>query len=220
MKIVSLVVGGLLAASVGAACAAPPDLNLLVRHEISELGADGVTRNLSFQERVYRRAGLVWVERVVPAAAHRADEHAHGGHEHKHMDLAAAARWITRDDGQAPRLRLVNAHDRVVVAVPEAEYANVGFDGNWENAVHLLDPRQLKGMRAEGGGWYESAGAERVVRVLWDARAEVPRRVESTARAGNSRRLMVAEPIPAPRNPPWLRVGSSYQQKEYSDYLD
>lgn len=200
--------------------AAPADLNLLVKHDITEIGADGVTRNIRFQERVYRRNGLVWVERVLPAEAHRGEDHAQGGHDHKHMDLAASARWITQDKGQGVRIRLVNHHDRVVIDVPAAEYANVGFDGSWENAWHLLDPRQLKDMRVKSGGLYEKAGNGNTVRVLWDSKAEIPRRVESANKSGTSRKIMVAEDIPAPRKTPWEGLGSGYQQKEYSDYLD
>ena len=203
-----------------ASLAAPPDLNLLVKHHMTELGADGVTRTVSFAERVYRRAGMVWIERVLPPEAHREADHAKGGHDHKHMDIAAAARWITKEGEQPVRIRLVNAHDKVVVNVPAAEYGNIGFDGNWANAQYLLDPQQLKTMTSKAGGWYERSANGRSVKIQWDAKAEIPRRVESADRNGTFRRTMQAETIPAPNKAPWDETKSGYQSKEYSDYLD
>ena len=78
----SKILGSLLIATLfsGASLAAPPDLNLLVKHHMTELGADGVTRTVSFAERVYRRDGMVWIERVLPPEAHREADHAKGGH--------------------------------------------------------------------------------------------------------------------------------------------
>lgn len=205
--------------------AADTDLNLLVEHDITEVGADGVTRAVHFQERVFRRNDMIWIERVIPDGAHEAGAHAEGGHEHKHMDLAAAARWITLDGGKTLRVRLVNAHDRVVVDVPAAEFGNVGFDGSWASARHLLDPRQLETMKPAAGDapagtrWYQAVSGPQTVRVLWDEKAGIPRRVQSNNAAGTSRKQMSAKDVAAPKSAPWTALGG-YQQKEYSDYLD
>ncbi len=219
----------LIALAAASACltarAAEPDLNLLVEHDVSEVGADGVTRTMHFQERIYRRENLVWIERVLPEGAHRPEAHAGGGAEHKHLDLAAAARWITLEAGRVVRVRLVVAHDRAVVEVPAAEYGNIGFDGSWENAYHLLDPRRLQAMKPAtgeapaGARWYQATGGRQTVRVLWDERARIPRRVESSDAAGTSRARMSAREVAGPSTPPWSALGG-YQQKVYSDYLD
>lgn len=197
------------------------DVNLLVEHDITELTGDGVTRKLHFQERVYRRANLVWVERVLPAGAHQATDHAQGGHDHKHIDLAAAARLITLEPNKSLNVRLVNAHDRVVINVPPAEYGNIGFDGNWANAWHLLDPKQLKAMSPVGGRgpWYQLKKGDTTVRVAWDQSGEFPRRVESANASGSHRKLMVVSDLPAPKQLPWTKI-QGFAQKEYSDYLD
>ncbi len=205
--------------------AATTNLNLLVEHDISEVGADGVTRSIHFQERVYRRDHMVWIERVIPANVQEASEHAEGGHEHKHLDLAGAALWVALEGGKVLNVRLVNAHDKEVISVPAAEYGNVGFDGSWENAWHLLDPRQLKSMKPltatapAGMRWYETASGNRSIRVLWDERAAIPRSVMSDSKSGTARKRMTAKNIAAPRGEPWAVLGS-YKQKEYSDYLD
>jgi hypothetical protein len=215
----------LLAGPCTAALAADPDLDLLVEHDLTEIGADGVTRNVHFQERFHRRDGMIWIERVIPAGAHEAGAHSSADHEHKHMDLAAAARWITLEGGTLPRVRLVNGVDRVVVEVPAAEYGEIGFDGSWESAWHLLDPRQLQSMRPAPGQapagtrWYQAAAGQQTVRVLWDEKARIPRRIESSNAAGTSRKRMTASDVAAPRSAPWKTL-AGYQQKEYSDYLD
>ncbi|MBS1161206.1 MAG: hypothetical protein H6R15_3625 [Proteobacteria bacterium] len=215
--------GGLLAAAFcSLAAAAPaPDVNLLVEHEITEKTSDGVTRQLHYAERVYRRAGLVWIERVLPPGAHDAAEHAHGDHEHKHLDLAAAAKLITLDADKLARIKLVNTHDKVVINVPSAEYGNVGFDGSWENAVHLLDPKQLKTMQPIAGKAqnYQLKRADTTVRVAWDAAGEFPRQVESGNASGTRHKLMRVRQTSAPATTPWTTL-QGYAQKEYSDYLD
>ena len=208
-----------------AAEAADLDLDLLVEHHLTELGADGITRTIQFQERVHRRQNLVWVERVIPEGAHDAAAHAEGGHDHKHLDLAAAARWITLEGGKVVKVRLVNAHDRVVIDVPPAEFGDVGFDGSWENAFHLLDPRQLQAMKPAAGEappgtrWYQVVNGGRTVRVLWDDRAGIPRRVQSSDATGTSRKSMSARDVAAPRAAPWNGL-AGFQQKVYSDFLD
>ena len=211
--------------------AAVSNLNLLVEHDISEVGADGVTRSMHFQERVYRRDKVVWIERVIPAAArdvrygHAGREHATEEREHKHLDVAGAALWVVLEEGKVLNVRLVNAHDKAVINIPAAEYGNVGFDGNWENTWHLLDPRQLKTMKPltvtapAGMRWYETATGNRTVRVLWDEKAAIPLRVMSDDKSGAARKRMTAKDIAVPRGAPWALL-SGYQQKEYSDYLD
>jgi hypothetical protein len=167
---------------------------------------------------------MVWIERVLPASAQEPGAHAAGGHDQKHMDLAAAARWITLEGGLV-RVRLVNLHDRVVVEVPAAEYGEIGFDGSWENAWHLLDPSQLRTMKAgplgagAGTRWYQATAGAQTVRVLWDERARIPRRVESASAAGTSRKQMSASAAAAPKQPPW-RALDGFQEKTWSDYLD
>lgn len=214
---------GLLAATLFSVAVAAPagDANLLVDHEIKELTPDGVTRQLHFQERIYRRAGLVWIERVLPPGAHDTAEHAHGDHDHKHLDLAAAAKLITLDADKVARIKLVNTHDKVVINVPPAEYGNVGFDGSWDNAVHLLDPKQLKTMQPVPGKAqsYQLTRAGTTIRVVWDAKGEFPRQVESDNASRTRHKLMRVRETSAPATAPWTTL-QGYAQKEYSDYLD
>jgi hypothetical protein len=164
------------------ACAAPA-LDAVLLHESMTVGADGVTRTTSYRERMVRREGHVWVERVKPGAGGEA-EHGHAHEQararasdaastgvrpvaaeahagHKHFDFASAARHVTHD-GRRARIEYVSAAERTVVDVPPAEYETTGFDGSWDNACYLTPPARLKPLaasakpgRAPGTRWYE-----------------------------------------------------------------
>ena len=211
-----------------AACASgahASDLALRIEHDSTVIGADGVTRNVRFAERLIRRGGQSWLVRVIPPGAHRDGEHASGGRAHKHMDVAAATRWVVRTDDGRLRVRLVDEHERMIVEVAPVDYANIGFDGRWSTAAQLLDPEQLKHMKplarraAVGSRWYESETPDARVLVLWDEREQYPRRIESTNAAGTRRSTLTATRESMPAVPPWTRL-DGYAQKEYSDLLD
>lgn len=208
-----------------AAAAPTADLALRVDHEITTLSADGVTRITRYRERLLRQGEQTWRARVLPAGAHDAAEHERGGKPHKHLDLAASARWVTRNADGSLRVRMVDAHERQIVDLAPVDYANVDFDGKWASAVHLLDPARLQRMQPltqpapAGARWYESRGGELQVRVLWDEQAQYPRRIESRDASGNHRALAVVTREPLPAVLPWTRL-DGYAHKDYSDLLD
>ncbi|WP_423761619.1 hypothetical protein [Burkholderia sp. NLJ2] len=164
---------------------AAADLDAVLLHESRTVTADGVTRTTMYRERMVRRDGHVWVERVLPVAAAgggHGDDHdhdhdvgrvrpdqqrtgvqpaaAHAGH--KHFNFQAAARHVTYD-GKTARIEYVDAANRTVVSVPPAEYETTGFDGSWDNAYYVTPPSQLKRLGvakpgdARGTRWYEQA---------------------------------------------------------------
>lgn len=198
-----------------------PSLDLLVRHTSVSLGADGVKRTAEFSERVHRRPQMVWIERVVPPHAHSDEEHAKGHKAHKHLDVAAAARWVTRDERGEPRLRLVSAEDKVVIDIARTDYGNVGFDGSWPAAWHLIDPAVLQQLKAAAPvgdtTTYTRQEANNRLTVVWNHKLMVPVSVESSGPQGS--RKTVVQAIPAPATPPWTRL-DGYGKKDFSDYLD
>lgn len=204
---------------------AAPDVSLEVTHKSSVLGADGIQRSTLFTERVVRQGDTVWIERVMPAGAHQDDEHAKAkvgaAKDHKHADLSAATRWIQRLPDGKLKFRLVAMHDQVVVDIAPAEYATVGFDGAWLAAYHLIDPAVLKTLKAgestPQGQWFENTKGRNSVRVLWDAKREMPLQVLSTG-ANGSRSTTIKVLSTAIKNP-W-NVTKKFAQKDYSDFLD
>jgi hypothetical protein len=163
---------------------------------------------------------MVWIERVVPAHAHSAEEHAKGHKEHKHLDTAAAARWITRDERGEPRLRLVSAADKVVIEIARTDYGNVGFDGSWVAAWYLIDPAVLQSSRPRPRGRHhhlQPPGRRLAPHRGLGQPAQDPVSVESTGPGGS--RKTVVQNAAAPAVAPWTRL-DGYGRKDYSDYLD
>lgn len=227
---------------------AAADLDAVLQHESRTVTADGVTRTTLYRERMVRRDGHVWVERVLPAAAGGGhdDDHghdhdpdagrragvqpaaAHAGHQH--FNFQAAARHVTWD-GKAARIEYVDAANRTVVGVPPAEYETTGFDGSWDNAYYVTPPSQLKRLAiakrgdAPGTVWYEQAvdtpGARGVNRILWSERLQAPLSVEYRSADGRVVRKLTLTPAPAARQGtlPWQTL-AGYSRKEYADYLD
>jgi hypothetical protein len=201
------------------------DLTLLITHDTKVLAADGITRTSHFQEKVYRQQQNVWVERVLPPHAHEQSEHQTDAKEHKHLDMDAAARWITKADQTKARIRLVNVFDKQIVNVTAGDYDAVGFDGQWNAAYSLMDPRQIKALQPSkraapiGSQWYEGQKDGNYLRVLWDNNLAIPRRVESGNSVGTQQRLMQVEVATTPKQMPWQTL-KGYQEKDYSDFLD
>ena len=131
---------------------------------------------------------------------------------------------LRSDDGKL-RVRIVDAHEKMVVDVPPVDYANIGFDGKWTTASQLLDPEQIKRMKASsrnapaGTRWYEGGSRDAKVQVLWDEKDRYPRRIESANANGTRRSTMSATREAMPAVMPWTRL-NGYAQKEYSDLLD
>ncbi|MFD2273698.1 hypothetical protein ACFS07_28805 [Undibacterium arcticum] len=113
-----------------------PDLDLSVQYYSRVLTAEGVVREIRYTEKMLRRPGHVWVERVLPAAMVAGSTHdeAHDqAHEHKHFNYVVLPRHVARD-GANLRLEFVDVQERSVVAIAPTEYENVNFDGSWANA--------------------------------------------------------------------------------------
>lgn len=219
----------LLAAAATTVTAAEPavagkPLMLRVQHELSSLGADGVRRDAYFTERVYRSGETVWIEREIPHGAHDEGEHARGDKGHKHMDMSAAARWIERQPGGKLSVRIVSDEMRKTFDVSPAEYGNIGFDGSWATAYHLLDPAVLKTMSASGparGGVQEyraKRGAEQVT-VQWDVAGQYPRLVQSRNASGTQKKVTRVMAVASPGAAPWAKT-KSYVKGEYTDLMD
>jgi hypothetical protein len=197
------------------------DADLRVQHVIVSAGGDGIKRTTEFSERVVRRQDQVWIERIVPPGWHADHEHAAADKAHKHLDVALAARWLQRGKDGKPVLRLASAQDKVLVDIAPTDYANVGFDGSWTAAYHLIDPASLKKLKpvsTQGDlTTYTSKEKDRSLKVVWNNRLQYPVLVES-ANGPSSRKTMVQAARPAGA-PPW-NTTQGYQRKDYSDYLD
>ncbi len=202
------------------------DVDLVLTHKMKSVGIDGITRTAEFSERVVRRKDQIWTERIMPASASATTDTSRAD---KEFDTARASRWIVRRADMKPELMLVNAHAKLVVPIDKPDYDNVGFDGSWESAYYLLDPKSLRQMRAvgsrqaDGAQWYESKRgggvAQIITKVLWDENLKYPREVESVRTNGADQKKMTATRIATQTTLPW-DLTKNYQHKNYADFLD
>ncbi|KQQ47153.1 hypothetical protein ASF61_00380 [Duganella sp. Leaf126] len=203
--------------------AAAPDLDVTISYYSKTLTPDGVTRESRYEETMLRRPGHVWTARVLPASAARLRDDA--GDHHHGLDHIAMPRHLV-NAGKTPRLELVDARDKAVVAIPATEFENVNFDGSWDRAFYLLDPRLLKTMTVTGRAstvpgarWREREDNGVYQRVLWDEQRQIPLTIESGDKAGTFYRRVDVTARPGATAAPWTRL-QGYAQREYSDFLD
>jgi hypothetical protein len=211
------------AAPAALAAVSAPDQNLQVQHYSMVLGRDGVKRETTFTERLYRRSDQVWTERLIAAeTTDAADGHDHSGHNHP--DAGSSPMWVRRQADGSLDARLIERHQRRTVKVDSQYYGNIGFNGNWGSTFYLSDPQSLKNMRAvgavkDGVQLYESKRGDLTVQVSWDVKGQYPRRVESFDAHGLARRQTLVSVIAAPPVLPWKTL-AGYADIEYSDLLE
>lgn len=215
---------------------AAPDLDLKIQNYSRVLTPEGVTREARYEETLLRRAKHVWIARVLPAGMH---DHADGDHadeksynkkmkeaKHKHFNHVVLPRHVFQE-GNKTQIEFVNAKDKEIIAIPASEYDNVNFDGSWENAFYLVDPKLVKSMplskktsTVSGAQWREREMNGNFQRILWDEQKQIPLIIESGDKAGTFfRRVEVKLQSPLSTKLPWQNL-KGYAQKEYADFLD
>ncbi|WP_043816272.1 hypothetical protein [Rubrivivax gelatinosus] len=226
----ALLAGAALSAAAHAAPAAKsapelaPDLSLRLVHTSFSIGADGVTRESRYSDRMVRRGTVVWLERELPPALaeHAAPQHSgpHAGHAHEE---ANGAPLIVRRVGDEVQVQIVLRERKRVIDVEPAHQGNVGYGGSWPTAYWLIDPGALVRMERLGRQGdverYRLRSAERVVLVDWDVRGQYARRIQQRDVHGLSRQELVAEKLPLPARAPWEAL-DGYGRGDYSDLLD
>ena len=225
-RIAHALAGSLAGLSVAAsAVAAPlPDVDALVSFETRQVLASGITRVDTWQERLVRRDGQVWVERVLPAgsaAAHDDDEHA--GHVgHAHFNAETAARWLARGANGELTVRFVDRAHRAVVSIPRAEYGTVNFDGSYDAAASIVPAevarRMTRGAAQGDARWLADRRDGWSHRVLWSESRRLALRVESRSDDGSVARTVEVRLQPKAAAP-WTQLGG-YEHKRYDDYMD
>ncbi|MFL6658765.1 MAG: hypothetical protein ACJ8GW_11870 [Massilia sp.] len=209
--------------AMSAAQAAPaPSLDLALAYYSKVVTPEGVTREARYQERMLRRPGHVWSGRVLPALP--AVAAAPG--THAEFNPVMLPRHVVMEHGKV-RLEYVDQRQRELVAIPAAEYGNVSFDGSWENAWYLLDPKRVQALPVTsrvspvaGAQWREREKDGVYERVLWDDKRQVALRLESGDLAGTVvKRIDVTVLEGLSAKLPWQQL-SGYTHKEYADFLD
>lgn len=202
-----------------------PDLDLTIHYLNRELTSEGVLHENSYDEKMLRRAGHVWNERILPKHANLKDT-THPNHEHKDFNYIVLPRLVTLD-GNKLSVEFINLHDRQQIYIAPTEYENVNFDGSWANTFYLVDPEIISSMpvsrRASNIAnteWHEAEKKGLFQRVLWDKKSGIPLLIETGDLAGTFLHRMEIKLQQKPvQNLPWQHL-QGYTQKEYSDFLD
>lgn len=222
------------------AAAAPvqgPDLDLAIVHTTRVQTPEGVLRESRYEEKMMRRQGHVWLERVLPEAApsseaaHRHDKTGHAtaaeaaGPAHRHFNHVLLPRHVF-SAGDRLGLEFIDFRGREIISIAPAEYENVRFDGSWANTFFLVDPKSVSALPVSGKAapagarWHELTRDGVYQRVLWDARRMIPLLVETGDTKGSFRERMEVKVQPGlTKVSPWTNL-KGYAQKEYADFLD
>lgn len=205
-------------------------LDLRIRYYSKVVTAEGVTREVRYEDIMLRRPGVVWLARVLPRPKNinsHSDNHAETVHiAHKHFNPVILPRLI-RLTNSKPQLEYVDVHNRQIISVPPGEYGNVSFDGSWSNAYYLIDPKLINAMpmssrvsSVSGARWREATRGNTLHRVLWDGRRQIALVIESEDRAAATvHRVEVDVDEGLASALPWRDL-EGYAQREYGDFLD
>jgi hypothetical protein len=204
---------------------ASPAITATLTHETFAIDAEGVTHTSRFHERVYRRDGRVWVERVLPAGAPSVT--GHDGHDHDHVNLRIAARYVTREGQNGVKVVLVSAPERLLVDIGPESFDSLGLSRRWDASASLVD---LSSLEADAGTlptpragtrWYVRSTAQGYVHVLWSDELGLPLIIETgtTDRRSHTRTLVKAERIAPTARMPWDGL-AGYARKDFSDLGD
>ena len=115
-----LLAAGFAASAQAAPLSAPADLDLGITYYSRVLTPEGVTRESRYEEKMLRRPGHVWVERVLAPSTDAHAGHNHGEtkkvalkatqHEHKHFNPVLIPRHVTLEKNTV-RVEYIDAHD-------------------------------------------------------------------------------------------------------------
>ena len=222
----SLAAAAMMAAQI--AQAAPP-LSVLLTHELTEQGGDGVTRTTRYQERFIRDGDNIWIERVLPAWT-RGEAYARKvklDQDHNELDVHVAPRLAHPTVNGGASLMLVDPNRRATFSAGPEDYEHLGFSGRWSAEASLIDPASLKHMKLSprpaeiaGARWYEQETATDYTRILWSDALQFPLAIETGARDGryaSRTAVRIASDKQAQR--PWLQL-RGYAAREMSDLGD
>ena len=214
-----------------------PDLDLSIVYTTRVQTPEGVLRESRYTEKMIRRSGHVWTERVVPKTAsthealHRHDKAAPAAsvgpaeHAHRHFNHVLLPRHVF-NTGEQLRLEFVDFREREVISISPSEYENVNFDGSWSNTFFLVDPKIVaalpvsKKTAPSGARWHELIRDGMVQRVLWDEKRMIPLLVEKGDVKGRVLERMEVKVQPGLSDAPRWTGLKGYAQKEYTDFLD
>lgn len=201
-----------------------PDLDMTVKYFNREKTPDGVLHESRYAEKMIRRKGHVWSQRIL--SGNTKSESGVSNHEHKDFNYILLPRHVSYD-GNKLVVEFIDKHERQIIRIAPTEYENINFDGSWPNTYYLVNPDYVANMpiisRTSGvtnAQWHGLSKNGMFQRVLWNKKLNIPLVIETGDHSGNFlQRVEIffnAKPV---NTLPWNGL-QGYSQKEYADFLD
>jgi len=195
-----------------------------IEHYAMSVGRDGVTRETSYSENLYRNGSQLMYVRNVPASPNKKSSHEH--RNERHLDSTLSPQLVVLKKNGEVDFTLLDLDNKIRVEVPKVEYNSVGFSGSWVDSYSLVDPAIFKKMVKKGPGpqantiWYEQMSDKGTTRILWDEKNAIALVVEVSNKDGTMKKSSTAKLINLNASNPLFASANTFKSKVIADYRD
>jgi len=225
LNISKLLCFGLLISSafVGSA-SAQENASFKIDHYTKSTGRDGVTREITYSENLYRNGSQLMYVRIAPASSGKKASHNH--RDERHFDSSLSPQLVTLKKNGEVNFTFLDLDNKVRIEVPKVEFNTVGFTGSWVDAYSLVDPAIFKQMVKKGPGsqantaWYEQISDKGSTRILWDEKNSIALEVEVSSKDGLVKKSSKSKLIDSNTVNPLFASSNAFTVKVISDYRD
>lgn len=220
----SLCLGFFFCGAIASTAVAQDNASFKLDHYSMTLGRDGVTRQTSYSENLYRNGSQLIYARNIPASVNQQVKLER--HEERHFDSSLSPQLITLNKNGDVQFTFLDVNNKVRIEVPKVEFQTVGFSGSWINSFSLIDPTILKKMQKKGAGtvanttWYEQVNEKGITRILWDEKNKIATHVEFANKEGTIKNVSKSELISLNSTNPLFTSSKNFTSKVISDYRD
>ena len=195
-----------------------------IEHYTMSAGRDGVTRETSYSENLYRNGSQLLFVRNTPSFSVKKDAHQH--RDERHFDSSLSPQLVTLKKNGEVDFTFLDLENKVRIEVPKVEFNSVGFSGSWISSYSLVDPAIFKKMARKGPGsqsntvWYEQIDDKGSTRILWDEKNKIALDVEVSNKDGSMKKSSKSKLINLNVLNPLFASANTFKSKVISDYRD
>jgi len=196
-----------------------------VEHYAMSVGRDGIKRETSYSENLYRQGSeLIYVRNVPKSSSKKKDSHGH--HDERHFDSSLTPQLVTLKKNGEVAFAFLDLENKTRIEVSKTEFNSVGFSGSWVGSYSLVDPAIFKTMVKKGPGqpinsvWYEQVNDKGITRILWDEKNKIALEVELSSKDGLMKKRSTAKLINFNDKNPLFTTANNLNMKVIADYRD
>ena len=195
-----------------------------IEHYTMSVGRDGVTRETSYSENLYRNGSQLMFVRNTPLSPMKKDVHQH--RDERHFDSSLSPQLLTLQKNGEVDFTFLDLENKVRIEVPKVEFNSVGFSGSWISSYSLVDPAIFKKMSRKSPGsqsntvWYEQIDDKGSTRILWDEKNKIALDVEVSNKDGSMKKISKSKLINLNASNPLFASANTFKSKVISDYRD